>query len=74
MILPEGLQLIEADGALSLTDGKMSMRGDFTKMIPRIKKGIVGTELLVRAARLKDMSGSPTLIDATAGMGEDSLR
>ncbi len=73
MILPEGLQLIEADGALTLTDGKMSMQGDFTKMIPRIKKGIVGTELLVRAARLKDMSGSPSLIDATAGMGEDSL-
>ncbi len=73
MILPEGLSLNETENGLCLTDGKMTMQGNLTKMIPRIKRGVVGTELLVRAARLKDMSGSPTLIDATAGMGEDSL-
>ena len=73
MILPAGLSLTEDANGLCLTDGKMTMRGDLSKMIPRIKRGVVGTELLVRAARLKDMSGTPTLIDATAGMGEDSL-
>lgn len=73
MILPAGLSLTEDANGLCLTDGKMKMRGDLSKMIPRIKRGVVGTELLVRAARLKDMSGTPTLIDATAGMGEDSL-
>ncbi len=71
--LPDGLSLIREENGLTLTDGKLKMTGDLIKMIPRIKRGIVGTELLVRAARLKDMSGSPTLIDATAGMGEDSL-
>ena len=73
MTLPDGLELVMTDEGLTLTDGKMSMCGDLTRMIPRIKKGIIGTELLVRAARLKDMSGMPVLIDATAGMGEDSL-
>ena len=73
MKLPDGLSLVETETGLCLTDGKMMMQGDLTKMIPRIKRGVLGTELLVRAARLKDMSGSPTLIDATAGMGEDSL-
>ena len=68
-----GLQLLEDENGLYLTDGKLVYRPDLTHMIPRVKKGIIGTELLVRAARLKDMSGQPTLIDATAGLGEDSL-
>lgn len=56
---------------LSLTDGRQTMRGDFTDDIPRLRRNNLGGELLVRAARVK--AEQPTALDATAGMGEDSL-
>ena len=71
--LPAGLSLFKEDGALWLTDGNLRFCADLTAMIPRVKRGAVGTELVVRASRLKDMSGSPTLIDAAAGLGNDGL-
>ena len=71
--LPDGLSLFSEDGALCLSDGNLRFCADLTTMIPRIKRGVIGTELVVRAARLKDMSGSPTLIDAAAGLGSDGL-
>ena len=71
--LPAGLSLFNEDGALWLTDGNLRFCADLTAMIPRVKRGVVGTELVVRASRLKDMSGSPTLIDAAAGLGNDGL-
>ena len=71
--LPEGLTLFTEDNALWLTDGSLRFCADLTSMIPRVKKGVIGTELVVRAARLKDMSGAPTLIDAAAGLGNDGL-
>ena len=71
--LPAGLSLFKENGALWLTDGNLRFCADLTAMIPRVKKGAVGTELVVRASRLKDMSGSPTLIDAAAGLGNDGL-
>ena len=45
---------------------------DFTRMLPRIRAGRLGRELLVRAARIK---GADELraADATAGLGEDSF-
>ena len=60
---------------LILTDGNLSLMADFTPMISRLKQGTIGTELLVRAARLKKTpdGAAPTLIDATAGLGEDSI-
>ncbi|MBR5968694.1 MAG: class I SAM-dependent methyltransferase [Lachnospiraceae bacterium] len=69
----DGLSLFYEDGALWLTDGNLRFCADLSSMIPRIKRGVIGTELLVRAARLKDMSGGPTLIDAAAGLGSDGL-
>lgn len=48
------------------------MMGDFTKEIPRLKRGVIGTELLVKACKIKNKD-NPTVLDATAGMGEDSL-
>ena len=71
--LPAGLSLFKENGALWLTDGNLRFCADLTAMIPRVKRGAVGTELVVRASRLKDMSGSPTLIDAAAGLGNDGL-
>lgn len=55
---------LEADG--------MKIRGDFTPMLQRLKQSNLSNELLVRAAKIKGESDLKVL-DATAGMGEDSL-
>jgi 16S rRNA (guanine1516-N2)-methyltransferase len=71
--LPEGLSLERVDGALTLVaeDG-LSMRGDFTRELRRLRPANVSRELLVRAARVRGCE-HPRAVDATAGMGEDSL-
>ena len=61
----------DADG-LTLSDGEREMRGDFRRLVPRLKRENLGGELLVRAAKLKAVE-HPSVLDATAGMGEDSL-
>ena len=67
-----GLELIGKSEGLTLTDGTMELRADFTRMLPRLKQGRLQQELLVKAARTKGIE-SPWAIDATAGFGEDSL-
>lgn len=67
-----GLTLrLDADG-LALVSGDQTLRGDFSHMLPRLKHGL-SQELLVRAARIKTADGPLTAVDATAGLGEDSL-
>jgi 16S rRNA (guanine1516-N2)-methyltransferase len=63
---------LSGDG-LSLTDGTLSLRGDFTGNTSRLKKSNLERELLVKCSKLKDLDHTPVIIDATAGMGEDSL-
>lgn len=63
---------LDGDG-LSLISGEQTLRGDFTRMLPRLKPGRLGGELLVKAARIKNADGPLTALDATAGLGEDSL-
>lgn len=59
---------------LVLTDGTLSMKGDFTDMIPRLRPNNLNGEILVRAAKGKGAGGAGLFaIDATAGMGEDAL-
>ena len=63
---------------LSLEDGDLVLLGDFTQMLPRLMQGRLGGELLVKASKIKgnrnsDPEGAPVIVDATAGMGEDSL-
>ncbi|MDO4554731.1 MAG: class I SAM-dependent methyltransferase [Lachnospiraceae bacterium] len=61
---------------LSLSKGKLRLHCDLTHMLPRLKTNNLNGELLVRAAKIKksDLTDSfPTAIDATAGLGEDSL-
>ena len=64
----------DSSQGLALTDGTMSIRGDFTHMLPRLKPANLNREMLVKAARIK---GAPTdgltAVDATAGLGEDAL-
>lgn len=89
---------LDAKG-LVLTDGALDLRGDFTRMLTRIRPGMVQRELVVRAAKVKRPAAAypaaahsaarpaaarsanarpavpsrPLAIDATAGLGEDSL-
>ncbi len=64
---------MEPEG-LTLTDGNLSIRGDLTQMIPRLAPGRLQGEFLVKAAKMKGDSGDQLLaVDATAGLGEDSL-
>ena len=62
---------LDCDG-LSLCLGDQSIKGDFTRLIPRLKAGL-SNELIVRAAKIKNHEGQLFAIDATAGLGEDSF-
>lgn len=63
---------ITSDGTVLEMAGR-SMRGDLTNMLPRLRRDNLTRELLVRAAKIKSADRSVTVIDATAGLGEDSL-
>lgn len=63
---------LDAEGLALISDGQV-LRGDFTRMLPRLKQSNLSKELLVRAARIKNPAAPLTAIDATAGLGEDSL-
>lgn len=62
---------VSRDGLSLMRDG-MELRPDFAEMLPRIKQGALQREMLVKAARVKGV-GAPRAVDATAGLGEDSL-
>ena len=69
-----GLLLLRDEKGLYLTDGKLQVRGDFTQLLPRLRPGNLNGELIVKAARTKRATQVlPLAIDATAGLGEDSL-
>lgn len=59
------------DGLSLMRDG-MELRPDLAEMLPRIKQGALQREMLVKAARVKGVE-APRAVDATAGLGEDSL-
>lgn len=60
------------ESGLALAGDGQILQGDFTKMISRLKKNNLLGEMVVKAARIKG-NDHPYVIDATAGMGEDSL-
>ena len=72
---------VRKDGCLCLEEGDLSIKGDYTQMLPRLKYNNLSGELLVKAVRRKkkeasdETSGTSGLhiLDATAGLGEDSL-
>lgn len=66
------VSLIRDDRGLALVGQGMELRGDFTRMLPRLRQGRLQQELLVKAARVKG-ANAPTAVDCTAGLGEDSL-
>ena len=70
--IPEGeLVLHIAPSCISLECGKLEMHGDLSSMLPRVQK--LSSEMLVKAAKPKNFPEGALAVDATAGMGEDSL-
>lgn len=69
---PEELHLKVDNQGLALAQGNLELRGDFTRMIQRLRPSNLNREFLVKAGRIKNMT-SPVALDATAGLGEDSL-
>lgn len=65
-------QLVRTERGLALVANGMELRGDFTRLLPRLRPGNLHRELVVRAAKVKG-AAHPAVIDATAGLGEDSL-
>lgn len=72
-ISSDKLYLLYTPNGLSLNLGNMCMRADYTSMIPRFHQHNLNSELLVKAAKIRNLDHIPTVIDATAGLGEDSL-
>lgn len=71
--LDNGLFLVMEEDGLTLSDGKLKMRGDFSEMLGRLKQSNLEKEMIVKAVRIKGADRAITVVDATAGMGEDSL-
>ena len=73
----DGLFLGNDENGLFLSDGSMTLRPDFRDMLARIRHGRLSSELLVKAAKIRNRASSPSgqhvVLDATAGLGEDSV-
>ena len=63
---------LDGEGLTLVSEGQ-ELRGDFTRLLPRLKQNLLNQELLVRTAKIKNAEGELTAVDATAGLGEDSL-
>ena len=68
----KGVELRRDAEGLALVGDGMVLRADFARLLPRLRPDRLGRELLVRAARVRGVE-APTAVDATAGLGEDSL-
>lgn len=62
----------DEDGLCLVWDG-MVLRGDLSRKADRLQSGRLQQELLYRAAKFRHAEGPLMAIDATAGLGEDSL-
>lgn len=66
---PELALVLDEDG-LSLAANGMKMQPDWQAEIPRLKRAGMKSEMLARACQVNEQ---PNLIDATAGLGHDTL-
>lgn len=71
--LPPGMILARDEDGLFLQYGEQLLRGDFSRMLPRLRPEKLGGELIVRAARGRGGAEALHVLDATAGLGEDSF-
>ena len=65
--------LVQTPQGLALRGGGLELRGDFSEMLPRLRQDRLAHEMLVKAAHIKGASERLRAVDATAGLGEDSL-
>ena len=68
-----GLALEQRPEGLTLLGDGMELTGDFSQLLPRLRQDRLSKELLVRAAHIKGAEHPLRAVDATAGLGEDSL-
>ena len=67
------LFLCYEEEGLTLSDGNLSLTANLMSMYNRIRPGKLQHEILLKAAKLKGLDHTPVAIDATAGLGEDSI-
>lgn len=65
--------LARDERGLFLTDGTLELRADFSSLVRRTAPHAVSRELVVRASKLKNAPAPLTVLDATAGLGEDAF-
>ena len=71
--LPEGLLLERDEKGLFLSSEEgLVLRGDFSEMGKRLKHHNLSGELIVKAAKIRGQE-KIRVLDATAGLGEDSF-
>jgi len=58
---------------LYLTDGELILKADFAEMKDRIRQANLERELVVKAVSVKGLKDGLKVMDATAGLGEDSF-
>lgn len=61
------------ESGLALVSDNMKLYGDFSKSIKRIKQNNLQKEMLIHAVKIKGEKENLIAIDATAGLGEDSI-
>ncbi len=66
-------RLAMTEEGLSLCGGDLKLLPDLRTMLPRIENGKWQHEMLAKAAKLRDAGDAPVAVDATAGLGEDSV-
>lgn len=65
--------LRETEAGLVLVADGLELVPDLSHMAKRLRQDRLSKELLVRAARVRGAGDEPLAVDATAGLGEDSL-
>lgn len=73
MISENKLVLKLDTNGLSLINNETELREDFSKLLNRIKPNNLNSESIIKAAKFKEKKEDLVAIDATAGLGEDSL-
>ena len=69
----EELVLCFEDEGLSLRSGGLTVRADFSKLLPRVRNGMWRKEALIKAAKIKNPAAAHLAVDMTAGFGEDAF-
>ena len=68
-----GMDLINTDDGLVLKMGNMTVKADFSSLKSRVEKNRLNGEMLIKAVGVKNIKPGGTVVDATAGLGEDSF-